>query len=91
MSAKTTKNRFLGTADASKPLSYTNDFKYLYNKIRYLAEQWNFSAEQRIENAVTIELQSKFDCFETIAIYANKVVEHSLITSLPRQRRARKT
>jgi len=62
--AKTTKNRFLSTAEASGPLLEGSDFKYLHDKIRYLAEQWNFSAEQRIENAVTIELHSKFGCFQ---------------------------
>jgi hypothetical protein len=53
--AKTTKNRFSGTLGASDLFSATNDFNYLRDKIRYLAEQWNFSVEQRIEKGVTIE------------------------------------
>jgi hypothetical protein len=61
--AKTTKKRFSGTLGASDLLLQINYFSYLRDEIRYLAEQWNFSAEQRIENAITIELQWKFGCY----------------------------
>jgi hypothetical protein len=69
---KTTKIRFSGTPEASGLILPAHDFKYLQGEIRYLADQWNFTVEQRIENAVTIELQWKFGCFPKIANDANK-------------------
>jgi len=33
-------------------------FQLFTNQIRYLAEQWNFAADQRIQAALSIEKQS---------------------------------
>jgi hypothetical protein len=44
------------------PLAVENraQFQWLADEIRYLADQWNNSAEQRIWAALTAELQWKF-------------------------------
>ena len=55
MPGKNNEESFFGTLGASDLFSKVNDFNGLRDKIRYLAEQWNFSVEQRIQNAVTIE------------------------------------
>jgi len=57
--ANTTKIAFFGPKSA-RAGEKESVFQVLAWQIRYLADQWNFTADQRISNAVTTELQQKF-------------------------------